>query len=563
MDDVDIIKALSNFMGAYIPDPPHEGKRKISQNRLLLNLDRNRNRNLFLVMKGMTIKNEASNFLSDFAPHGCLIDEMQAKSDTQLLRDYSAQKSESGFGEIVHRHGDLVYSAALRQVESPDLAGEIAQRVFIDLSRKARSLAGSLREDASLAGWLYRATRYAALTLLREERRRHARESQVMQELHSVSESSPDWDSVSPLLDEAISKLDEQERDALLLRFFKNQDFRAVGAALGVSDDTAQKRVARCLEKLRTALLRHGVTTTTTALAAALASQAVQAAPAGLAPAWISASLASATTEGSAALTLLKLMSMTKLQLGLGAIVVSGLAATVAVQHQTANKMDGEIQALRRQVASLATDNESLSNRLQQVSAGSPLADDQLRELLRLRGEVGMLRDKTNLVGNLQKQNRKLFEQMNSLLANLAKLKNESIEPLDPSSEAAKFVQHRQDILQAARLIGNAFRIYSNEHNDHFPTNFAQIPSELGNVTNFDGDISLDSFEMVNVGKANDTYPQGAAVRERAPRQSPLGGWERVYLMCDGSAKVATSSDANFDDWEQSNYANNFSPASQ
>jgi len=233
---------------------------------------------------------------------------MPAKSDAQLLREYAIEKSEPAFGEVVHRHADLVYSAALRQVGSPDSAGEIAQRVFIDLARKARSLAGRLREDASLAGWLYRATRYAALNLLRNERRRHARERQVMQELHSASESSPDWNSVSPLLDEAISGLGEQERDALLLRFFKNQDFRAVGAALGVSDDTAQKRVARGLEKLRVALERRGVTTTTTALSAALASQAVQAAPAGLAAALIGNSLANATAGGGAMLTLIKLM---------------------------------------------------------------------------------------------------------------------------------------------------------------------------------------------------------------------------------------------------------------
>jgi DNA-directed RNA polymerase specialized sigma24 family protein len=125
---------------------------------------------------------------------------MQSMSDARLLRDYSHQNSERAFAEVVQRHADLVYSAALRQVGSPDLAGEVAQRVFIDLARKARSLAVSLRQDASLAGWLHRATRYAALNLLREERRRRARERQVMQEVHSTSETLPDWDSVSPLL---------------------------------------------------------------------------------------------------------------------------------------------------------------------------------------------------------------------------------------------------------------------------------------------------------------------------------------------------------------------------
>ena len=54
------------------------------------------------------------NTLSDFTPHGLLIGEMLNKSDAPLLRDYAAHGSEPAFGEIVTRHTDLIYSAALR-----------------------------------------------------------------------------------------------------------------------------------------------------------------------------------------------------------------------------------------------------------------------------------------------------------------------------------------------------------------------------------------------------------------------------------------------------------------
>jgi hypothetical protein len=57
---------------------------------------------------------------------------MQHMSDAQLLREYIAKNSEPAFGEVVRRHADMVCSAALRQVESADWAGEIVQRVFID-----------------------------------------------------------------------------------------------------------------------------------------------------------------------------------------------------------------------------------------------------------------------------------------------------------------------------------------------------------------------------------------------------------------------------------------------
>jgi RNA polymerase sigma factor (sigma-70 family) len=472
---------------------------------------------------------------------------MNAMSDAQLLREYAGQKSEPAFGEVVRRYADLVYSAALRQMGSPDLAGEIAQRVFIDLARKARPLAGSLRENASLAGWLYRATRYAALNLLREERRRHARERQVMQDLHSPSESAPDWASVSPLLDEALSSLNDEERDALLLRYFKNQDFRAVGAALGVSDDTAQKRVARSLEKLRGALQRRGVTTTTTALSFALASQAVQAAPAGLTAAWIAASLASATAEVGAALTLIKLMSMTKLQFGIGAIIVGGLAATVAIQHQSASEMRGENMALRQQMASLAANNESLSNRLDQVPAPSGLADDQFRELLRLRGEVGRLREQTNLVGKLREENRRLE-------SSIGKISEEQ------AVEAAKFKAYGVCVVNAAKIIGTAFRIYANDNNNQYPTNLAECSNELGHITNFSGGIPLDTFEMVKVGSASDASSWSIMLREKTPRQSPDGSWQRVYLMSDASAQVAIPPDGNFEAWEQNWEQNHAGP---
>src|SRR5690349_8555249 len=100
--------------------------------------------------------------------------EMQETSDAQLLRDYAADGNEAAFRELVTRHTDFVYSAAVRQVDSPDIAGDIAQGVFSDLARKARSLADKFSAESSLAGWLHRSTRYAALNHLRDTRRRLA-----------------------------------------------------------------------------------------------------------------------------------------------------------------------------------------------------------------------------------------------------------------------------------------------------------------------------------------------------------------------------------------------------
>ena len=120
--------------------------------------------------------------------------EMQVESDAKLLRDYAEHGVERAFTEIVNRHTNLVYSAALRQVDSPDVAADVAQQAFLGLARSAQSLSGKLAGDASLAGWLCRSARNISLNLRRDEFRRHSRERQGMQPQNLLPESAPDWD---------------------------------------------------------------------------------------------------------------------------------------------------------------------------------------------------------------------------------------------------------------------------------------------------------------------------------------------------------------------------------
>src|SRR5437016_4434833 len=94
-----------------------------------------------------SISGSPRNSLSDFAHPGCLIGEMNDKSDTQLLREFADAGSESAFREIVVRHADLLYSSALRQIGSPDLARDVIQTVFTDLARKACSIASTMKPE--------------------------------------------------------------------------------------------------------------------------------------------------------------------------------------------------------------------------------------------------------------------------------------------------------------------------------------------------------------------------------------------------------------------------------
>src|SRR4051812_8776298 len=95
--------------------------------------------------------------------------------DQHLLERFAEHRSEAAFGELVNRYVNLVYSTALRRTDDAHLAHDIAQLVFTDLARKAPSLP----RDIVLAGWLHRATLYAAAQMMRSNQRRHIREQEA------------------------------------------------------------------------------------------------------------------------------------------------------------------------------------------------------------------------------------------------------------------------------------------------------------------------------------------------------------------------------------------------
>jgi RNA polymerase sigma factor (sigma-70 family) len=246
--------------------------------------------------------------------------------DAELLSRYVHSRSEIDFTVLVERHLNLVYQAALRRAGGrSDLAQEVTQQVFTTLAREAPKLVA----HPALVGWLFTATRHAAGHLLRTERRRQEREIEaIMRNSLDNSTSNADWDKIRDQLDEVMDKLAEQDRTAILLRFFHNQAFGQIGLAFGLSEDTARKRVERALERLRGLLAKRGVTSTASALGVILASQSASAAPTGLAQTIASAALLPGATASLPATGLLYFMN-TKIALSIAGTF--GLAALLSL----------------------------------------------------------------------------------------------------------------------------------------------------------------------------------------------------------------------------------------
>ncbi len=321
---------------------------------------------------------------------------MKMTSDLDLLEKFARGHSQDAFTELVKRHVNLVYSAALRQVRSPQLAEEIAQSVFADLARSGAGLL-PVNGDNSLTPWLYAVTRRTAIDVIRKESRRQLRE-QIAVEMNAMNATANDWTQIEPLLDDAMAALDETDRAAILLRYFENKNLREVGRQLGIGDDAAQKRVSRAVEKLREFFSKRNVTIGASGLAVLISANAVQAAPMGLA-ATISAVavLTGTAVSTSTAIAVTKTIAMTMLQKTLVTVTVAGLAGAgiyEAKQAHDARNAVAKLQAkqtpLAMEIARLQAEANKLSELLADAKDQKQLTQAQFNELLKLRGRMGV-----------------------------------------------------------------------------------------------------------------------------------------------------------------------------
>src|SRR5688572_22140618 len=144
---------------------------------------------------------------------------MTSGNDANLLEAFAATRDQQAFASLVNRYIQLVYGCARRQVGDAHLAEDATQAVFILLARRARSI-----DAATLPGWLVRTTRFVARDLLKQERRRRARErsaGKAMEMNAACSDTSSEWKEIAPVLDDGLARLSEPDRTAVVLRFLQ------------------------------------------------------------------------------------------------------------------------------------------------------------------------------------------------------------------------------------------------------------------------------------------------------------------------------------------------------
>jgi RNA polymerase sigma-70 factor (ECF subfamily) len=145
-------------------------------------------------------------------------------------------------------HAGLVRGVARAVLHGDDRVEDVVQDTWVATIEKGPAAPGP--------GWLVRVARRFALTVRRRDAGRRRREGAVarIDAIPSTAEIAAREETRRHVVD-ALLRVDEPFRSALLLRYYEGLPPREIAARLGVPTETARSRVRRGLEQLRARLL--------------------------------------------------------------------------------------------------------------------------------------------------------------------------------------------------------------------------------------------------------------------------------------------------------------------
>ena len=167
--------------------------------------------------------------------------------DRHLVR-LAKNGNKAAFGKLARRYRDPVLALAYDFLKDYENAKDVAQDVFM----KAFKNIGDFEEKSRFSSWLYRITVNTCLDARKSDtRRRRYLFSRIDQ---ADSDYKIDESNQSEGLDNTLSKelnnLSDQQRAAIVLRYFHDKSVREIAEVLNCTESTVRSHLYRALQKL-------------------------------------------------------------------------------------------------------------------------------------------------------------------------------------------------------------------------------------------------------------------------------------------------------------------------
>ncbi|MBT3381479.1 MAG: RNA polymerase sigma factor [Lentisphaerae bacterium] len=172
-------------------------------------------------------------------------------TDMEALHTYHARSDTEAFSWLVSKYQRMVHSACMRILCERTAAEDATQDTFLKLASKA----GRVKKNP--ASWLYTCALNVARDRSRSEKARREREAAWTRLRHA--DNVEDWRELTPVIDECMAELSEEDRELLLQRYHVGRTQEDLAAERSVSRRALRKRLDRAVHELRRALEKKGV----------------------------------------------------------------------------------------------------------------------------------------------------------------------------------------------------------------------------------------------------------------------------------------------------------------
>lgn len=191
-----------------------------------------------------------------------------AGADERVLVEQAQTGNRPAFEELVRRYDRDVLRLALNLMKRTEDARDVYQEAFLKVYRNLHRF----RFECSFYTWLYRIVTNVCLDHLR---RRQARPEDQAPEIHATQfeDGSGDFferqrenratldperhvlgQEIKTRLDAAMGRLSARERIVFEMKHYQGLKLRAIGDALGTSEETVKNSLFRATRKLRSEL---------------------------------------------------------------------------------------------------------------------------------------------------------------------------------------------------------------------------------------------------------------------------------------------------------------------
>lgn len=168
-------------------------------------------------------------------------------TDVELVAAVEADLE--AFGELIRRHQDFVYGAALRVVRNPVLAQDVAQDAFV----RAYKALPDFRGQAAVRSWLYRIATNLALNAV-QRRKEYPADSLPETPAASGPEKDALRQQMAADLRAAIDELPDDLKHPLVMREYGGLSYQEIADDLDLPLNTVRTRILRARRALRTAM---------------------------------------------------------------------------------------------------------------------------------------------------------------------------------------------------------------------------------------------------------------------------------------------------------------------